>query len=350
MDTATQASDRSPTKRRPREHPARRGTLVALALLASALMGLGVASPPRGSDAPAIKLKDLDGSLVTSARLAPRTLLIVFGELANEGTRQACADALDVLADPRLSGEAVVPVLIVAQDASPDRLKEEALTGRFPALILHDPRRDAFAAYRVLVVPTIVVVNPKGKVAYAMPGFVPRFKEILAGALLTSVGTITDAQFEQLIDPKSRAAAPETVRAERLAHLGHELARQGLYDLAEARYAQALRIAPGHTGAKVGLGELMLRQDRVDDAEPVFDSVLAGEPDSIDAALGIAVVQIRRGGQGLGKAEASVRGILGRNPTHARAHYLMGQVQEKKGDTAQAAQEYRKAAEILLRR
>ncbi len=320
----------------------------AAAVLVAAL--LATAAPPEGADAPAIALKDLGGQDVTSASLAPRTLVLIFGELTHDGAKQTCGDVIDVLAEPRLAGANAVPVLIIAQDSPVNQLKELAAQSRFPAVILHDPKRDAFGAYRVLVVPTVVVVDPKGKVVHSMPGFIPRFKDVLAESVLVASGKQTKDRLEQAIDPKASGASPEVVRADRLTHLGIELTRHGLYDMAEARFSEATKLSPGHVGATLGLGDLMLRQDRLADAEPLFRSVLAAKPDSLEAALGMVGVQVKRGGDDLAKAEASLNGILEKDPKQPRARFLLGQVFERRGDASRAMIEYKKAAELALDR
>ncbi len=325
------------------------GVLALVALL------IGVAapasgSPPRGSVAPPIILPDLSGHSVSTVQLAPRSLVLIFGELEHERVRQTCTDVLDVLADPRFAVDTVVPILVVARDAPVAELKEEAARGRFPAIILHDPGRRAFEAYRVLVLPTVVVVDGKGRVVYSFPGFLQRSKELLSDALLSATGKEPAEQFERAIEAGAAGAAPEFIRADRLANLGGELARHGLFEMAEARFSEATALVPGHVRATLGLGELMLTQDRLADAEPLFRAVLAAHPESIDAALGLAAVQFRRGGDSAAAAEAALRAIVDKDPSHPRARYLLGQVYERRGDAVGAIREYRKALELLLER
>lgn len=323
-----------------------------LALLVTLLLSIPtLGAPPRGSLAPAISLKDLSGQSVTTSTLSGKTVVLVFGELNHEGTKQACADALDVTADPRLAGEPVVPILVIAHDAPPAQLKEEAAKGRFPALILHDPKRGTFGDYRVLVVPTLVVVDGKGKVVYSMPGYLQKSKDLLLEAILTSLGKETEAQFEQSIDPKSQnAATPEALKSDRLVHLGTELTKHGMFDIAEARFKEALALVPGHVGATLGLGNLMLKQGKLAEAETSFKALLASNSESQDALIGIATVQVRRGGDDIVAAEKTLKPVLDKNPKLARARFLMGQIREARGDLPAAMAEYRTAAELLLDR
>lgn len=308
------------------------------------------ASPPRGSKAPPITLKDLGGEAVSTAKLAPRVTVLIFGEFNHDGTRHACTEVLDTLGDPRLAGDAPVPIMIVAQDAPDAELKEEAAKGRFPPIILHDTAREAFASYRILVLPTVVVVDGKGVVVHSMPGFLQGSRELLLEALLTATGKEPAEKLEQALDPNAAPPSHESVRADRLVHLGAELARHSLYEMAEARYTEATKLVPGHVGATLGLGDLMLRQGRLAEAEPLFRSVLASRPDSLEAALGLAAVQLKKGGDDVQKAEATAKAIIEKNPTEPKAHFLMGQIRERQGDIPGAMSEYRKAAELLLER
>jgi thioredoxin-like negative regulator of GroEL len=249
-----------------------------------------------------------------------------------------------------MSGTHVLPVLIVSQDSPTNQLKELAAQSRVPAIILHDPKREAFGAFHVLVMPTIVIVDPTGKVVHSMPGFIPRFKEVLTQAVLVASGKAIGGELDQVADPKAAATSPESIRADRLVTVGLDLTRHGLFNMAEARFTEATKLSPGHTGATLGLGELMLRQDRLADAEPLFRSVLTARPASLDAVLGIAAVQVKRGGDDLAKAEASLNAVIEKDPGHARARFLLGQVFERRGDASRAMNEYKQAAEIALDR
>lgn len=323
--------------------------LVACVLAAvAARPALG--TPPRGSEAPAIALKDLDGKPLTTKDFGDRPYVLIFGEFSHEGAKKACADVLDVLADPRVGRDAATAVLVIAEDAPESKLKEEAATGRFPALVLRDSKRETFSAYHVLVIPTIVVVDAKGKVVYATPGFVQRFKELLGEAILVATGREASEQFEKSLDPKNPAPSAEETRAARLVHLGDELVRHGMLDTAEARYGEALTLEPKSTPARLGLGGLMLRQDRATDAEPFFRSVLSDEPQNVDAILGLAMVDIKKGGDHVNDGEAAAKRALERTPNSAKAHYVLGRAHEARGDAGKAAEEYRKAAELLMDR
>jgi cytochrome c-type biogenesis protein CcmH/NrfG len=321
-----------------------------MVLACVAIAGSAMAAPPRGSDAPLIKLGDLTGNMVASTDFAPRPLVLIFGEMTHEGTKQACADVLEVIAQPAVAAAQPVAIMLVAQDEKAPKLQEEAAAGKFPSIILHDVARDAFGSYHILVNPTIVVVDGKGKVTFSMPGFRPRFKEILGEAILTAAGKEAPAQFEQTIDPAAQEPTKEGSRAERLVHLGNELTKHNEFAKAEVNFTEALKSEPGNIGAKIGLAELMMRQNRISDAEPFLRSVLAAKPDHTEAMLCMADVQFRKGGDEGVRAEKCVNSVIEKEPANVKARFLFGQILEKKGDVAGALAEYKKSAELLMNR
>lgn len=305
--------------------------------------------PPRGSAAPTISLRSLAGEVVSTAALRQRPLILIFGELNHERTRRACAEVLDGLLDPRFAGTSVVPILIVAEDAPEAQLKETAAQGRFPAIILQDARRESYSAYEVIALPSCVVIDGQGMVVYCLPGFLNNAKGVCIEAALHAAGKQTAEQFDQFLTPGSGKVSPNQAKADRLVHLGIELTRHGLYDLAEARFTEAGTLVEGHFGAALALGELMLRRDRLQEGERAFRSILVSHPDSQEAALGLAAVQIRRGDE-LAQADSIVQTLVEKNPSQPRARYLRGRLLEIKGDVPGAAAEYRKAAELMLDR
>lgn len=308
------------------------------------------ALPPRGSDAPPIRLRDGDGAEVVSTAMAPRALVVIFGELDHAGTQKTCETVLDVLADPRFGQGTVVPMLVVAHagDARPANGDKN----RLPPIVLHDPSREAFGSYHILVIPSVVIVDGKGKVTYAMPGFVSRFKELLTTSVLTATGGQPSPTLDEVLTAGEReAGSPDRVRAGRLVRLGEELVKHRLYEMAEARFSEALALSPGNVEAKLGLGDLMLRTNRVEDAAGVFRSVLATEPESPGALLGMAGVHLAKGSpEDLGAAEVLVKRVMDAGLPNATAHYLLGTIRESQGRAEDAAKQYRTAVELLLKK
>lgn len=329
--------------------PAVAAALLIIPLYAA--LAARAAVPPAGSAAPPLNIADLDGNAFEPARVRDKPCLLIFGELYHKQTREACAEIERVLGDQRFAGDGLAPVLIVAQRASRLELKTQAESLGFAGIILHDPDRRAFADYRISVMPSVVVVGRDQKVIHSLPGLTARFADVLADSLLVSLGRLSPARFEETLrGGEANALNEEQVRANRLTLLARQLARRGLDDMAEEKYGEALHLWPESTEARLGLGRLHLKRRRIAEAETQFRAVLAASPDLVEATLGVAYVQTIRGGDELAEAERLVRGVLDRDASQPRAHYLLGLIHEQRNRMNEAAASFRRAAELLLER
>ncbi len=309
------------------------------------------AMPPEGSVAPVLTLPDLDGNAFDPEKVAGRPYVLIFGELYHQPTRQACSEIDRVLNDPRLAGETITPILVIAQNASRLELKTQAESLGLAGLILHDPERKAFSDYRVSVMPTVVVVGPEGKVVHSQAALTPRFGDILTDALLVGLGRLSVERFAQTLHPSDdQTLTEEQIHANRVTQLARQLARRGLDEMADEKYREALVLWPQSVEARLGLGRLNLKRGRIADAEAQFRAVQAENPNIVEATLGIAYVQTVRGGGELAEAERLVREVLDRDDSQPRAYYLLGRINEQRSQTAEAAANYKRAAELLLER
>ena len=325
-----------------------RWVLVPVAIAVSVAVAMSaLATPPRNSTPPAIKLNDLNGVQVSTADLAPRTLILIFGTLPHEGVQRVCTQVFDVVHDHRLLGEVVVPILIVPDLTVAHPRTADEMPSRFPAITLHDPDRDSFGAYKVLVVPTVIVVGPRGQIVHSIAGFNPRFREILTASLLYAAGRESQREFERIVDAKVQQTGASAMRAARLTQMGDELMQAGLFGWAASRYSEACLLDPQNTAAALGAGTAMLRLRQFDDAQEKFTAVLSWTTQCPEAELGLAEVELRRGGDTAGTV-AKIRRVIEASPTYAAAHMLLGEVLEKQGDTAGASASFRRAAELAL--
>jgi tetratricopeptide (TPR) repeat protein len=325
--------------------------LLLAALLVTLQSGIATGAPRSGSLAEPLGLSDLSGVPVDAEQLSGRTRVLMFGEIYHRGTREACVQIEQVLGDLRLAGEQITPVLIIAQDVGLEDLRRQAEALPFVGLVLHDPRRQAFGDYRIMVMPTVVVVDGSDRVVHSLPGMTARFSDILTDALLVATGRLSREQFQLTLQPEAAVEVSEAeARANRIAQLAEQLARRGLDEMAQEKYAEALALWPGHVQARLGLGHLFIKHRRIADAERQFRALLEADQAHTDAALGLAFVQALRGGEELVEAERVVREVLAREASQARAHYLLGLILEKRDRPDHAAESYRRAAEILLQR
>jgi tetratricopeptide (TPR) repeat protein len=316
-------------------------------------MGLCAASsyaeslPSVGAPAPSWALPSLqDNGTVRLEDLRGRVVFLLFGELYNENSIAACRDLASTLST---AGEDASAYLIITQKAPVSELRQQAQRKGVAIPILRDADRRVLADYRVLVLPSLVVIDPEGTVILSCAGYPLNFPDLIADAVLYAAGRLTDRELERRRVTATAAAVPEnTARALRLAALGHQLARRGSPDLAADTYRQAIAADADCLTAQLGLGTCLLNGGELAAAETHFQRALAIAPDSADSAFGLLRIQIRRGGDELAAAAERMQELRQRIPHDSRIIYFTGLVAEKAGDTDTALRCYRLAAEQML--
>ncbi len=148
---------------------------------------------------------------------------------------------------------------------------------------------------------------------------------------------------------------------------------------AEIAYAEALKLAPGHTQALLGQARVLLQQQKYAEAAPLIADVLAHSPGSVEAWFLMGTLNQARGEfalaaqhfrqatsldpahekAALGEAMALLDGgqpqpaadlldqIRTARPTAVEAHYLYAQALRKLGRAAEAKEAMRRASDLV---
>ncbi len=303
--------------------------------------------PAVGETAPGLELPALGGEgTVRLADLRGRVVLLLFGELYNENSIAACRDIGTNLAT---AGTGASAYLVVTQRSPSAELQSEARRKGVEIPILHDPDRRALADYRVIVLPSLVVVDANGAVILSCAGYPLNFRDMVGDALLYAAGQLSAGEFDRRRGGLSQATTPKrSTRAQRLAALGVQLARRGSLELAVDTFRQAITADDECVSARIGLGTCLLNRGEPAAAEAEFRRALEIAPDSTESALGLIRVQIHRGGDELAAAATRLQELRQRIPHDPRVLYFTGLVAEKAGDSETALGSYRRAAELLL--
>ena len=126
--------------------------------------------------------------------------------------------------------------------------------------------------------------------------------------------------------------------------LGNALIRKDKLDEASAAYREAIRLKPDDAEGHYGLGNALKGQGKLDEAIAEYREAIRLKPDHAEAHcnLGSALK-----GQGkLDEASAEYREAIRLNPDYAEAHSNLGGILKSRGDDAGALAMYRKWREI----
>ena len=309
----------------------------------------GASLVPTRQPAPDLTLPTLEGKTVKLTEHRDRVVLLLFGELYNANSVAAAKDLTAVLNRPAMAEVKASVFMVVTQKASAAELKAAAADKGVTIPILHDEGRRTFAAYRVMVLPSLVVIDPRGTTLLACAGYPLDFQDMVADVIHLAGGRISSKEFERRRTVATNPAVPvASVRAARLALLAEQLARRGSEELAITNFVNALELDPDCLTARIGLGNCRLDRGELAEAEKHFLHLLGLDPDSTDAALGLIHVQVVRGGDELEAARRRMQALLGRHPQEPKVVYLAGRVAEESKDPDAALGHYKRAAELLL--
>ena len=307
----------------------------------------------KGETAPDWTLPTLSGETVKLAELRGRFVLLLFGELYNRNSIGAAKDVADILGDQALADVKASAFMVITQRGAGEALRDEVSRKGVAFPVLRDDGRRTFAAYRVMVLPSLVVVDPEGKTALACAGYPLDFRDMVVDTILLAAHGISPDEFERRRGAATRPAASENqVRAIRLAALAEQLTisgRAGSEDLAIDNFRNAIKLDPNCGAAHLGLGRLLLERKELEQAEAHFRRVRQITGGSVEASIGLVRVHITRGGADeLALADKKLRGLSSRRRNDPRVVYLAGLVAEKSGDANGALEHYKRAAELLL--
>lgn len=294
-----------------------------------------------------IVLKDPEGGAVRLSDLTGQPLILLFGEVDQRRTRQACKDLASLLKAPEMQGSNALAVLITTRIGTSDN--ENAPDLHLPERRLLDPDRDAFGAFHVIVMPTIVVLDKDGRKVHAMPGFLPRMPETVLAAVRFARGEITREAFDEVLKPHAQVRQTDDQKhAARLVQMAERLRNRGMLDAAVDQFNEAIALDPRGVGALIGLGHVWAEKGEPDKALEQYRAALKIEPGSLDARLGIAFVLLERGGDEADESYRMASAMAESSPDDPRVHFLLGTIHDRFNRCEEACASFRRSAELML--
>lgn len=312
--------------------------------------GAGMIDVKHGDIAPEIVLNDITGREHSLDEFRGKALVILFGQSSHEKTRLACDALRKVVNEPELRCQPIQWLLVLSKSSHLEDLGMNLNESRIPPLVLHDIERKTFGDYGIVVLPTLVVIDPEGKVVHAETGLLPRFSDMAYHAIRVAIGCIAYVEFTQMQLPhQEQAPTTDTLRSQRLIHLAEQLTTHNLNVMAIAKYREALELNPESFVAHLGLGNVLLRDQKYELAKAAFRRARVLQPDSVEAALGQATALAYGDADDLAASQTIVSELRKQHPGAARVHFVLGLIEERRGQMTEAAIHYRTAAEMLLR-
>jgi Flp pilus assembly protein TadD len=346
---------------------------LCLLLLATPSTPAAFKKVTEGAPPPAFLLRDLKGAEHSSADLLKGRVSVVFFWATWSPRSLEMLQDLGAL-ESSLGEGSFQTLAINAEHEAITRSDEEkirAASAGSSALVLLDDGLKVFSDYGTMAVPSVLVTDKKGKVAFAMAGYPTTMRSDLPDAVKLSLGLITKEEKEVVEEyvPKNRALMyynmgkrlyekgqeekaegqllqsverdPDFIKPHVL--LGIYYKKNGLHEEALKEFARVKELDPSDQEAGYQEAAITLRSKRFDAAEALFAELTTEFPEREELALGLALAHKYQGHEDEYRKFRQRAADL--YPAEARYYYELGAVAEGEQDLEEAAVLYRGALE-----
>lgn len=296
---------------------------------------------------PAMAVRDLAGQQpLDLSHFQGKPLLMVFFGADIPTKRKRSIKALKVVEGLQaFTGEKGIVPLFVDVQGDPAYIVNEVISeAGLSTKVYADSDRQVYTGLGVFVMPSIMLVSAEGRVAAGM-GYSNDLAQRLKGEIEIMLAEKTRAQVEEELRPEKVEKSAEEKGAQRHFLLGMTMIERGQPDAAIRELKKAISIEPEMGKAYVYLGCLQLDSGQLATAKESLAKGMESEPDLIDGQ--ICQARIKAGEGDLDGAIDDIGFMMLRNSRNEALHYALAKTLEEKGDLGRAAQEYRKAYELL---
>ncbi len=289
-----------------------------------------------------------DGSTLTVEDLKGAPAVLVFWGADMESKKKRSLKTFKALEEilPYLRERKIRVLLVNAQGDSTDVMQDVvgSLDGSMPAYA--DETQRAYGALGIFVVPSVLLSDGDGNVVAGL-GYSHDFSERLKGEVEVMLGEKTRADVEKELRPEMKEKPAGEKQATRHFNMALVMQKRGQTDSAISELNKALELEPDMGEAHGQLGCLYLEQGKIGEARAALDKSYDLNPEYLPANICDALLRAEEG-----EAEdalGDLQSLLFRHARNPELHYALGRLHEKQGKSAEAAQEYRKAFELIFR-
>jgi len=299
-----------------------------------------------GDEAPNFVLQDTNGREFSLTSLKGKIVIIVFWRAEQKRCLEALATLQSIYVNFKEQG---VEVLALSSDDGGLELiskikREKQLT--FP--MLYDSEEKAYGDYGVIVTPSTIIIDKKGKLNYYYPSYRDDFSRQISGRLEVLLGKRTLEELQAKLQPVKRPQLSEAEKkARRYLKAGNRLLEKGMTRSAMRQYQKAVQEKPDLFEAHLRLGDIYIQQEKAQEAVAEFTQAIKLKPNSDEAHAGLGDALFFQGQRQ--KAVEMLQIALKLNPKLARAHYRLGRIYEEQKQIEDALREYKIALKILLK-
>jgi peroxiredoxin len=292
-----------------------------------------------GAEMPAFHLASAEGRALDSKELLGRVVVLVYLSAQQTGSERAVVDAQRVV--DRLAEEEVELLFVTADVGYRDEFAKLWREAKITRPLYFDPGRKLYGELGLIVFPTTLVVGRDGHLTHVISTRRTNYPFVLDAFLRHALGELDEAGLEAELDAKSLQLDTPVALALRHRAVARLLRDKGLFSGAERELKAALELDPTNRQVRMDLADLLIALGDPTGCLEMLAPVLEKDPHHRRALLIKGIALYKSGEDEAAKVALGEALVL--NPDPVRAHYYLGLVYERLGDTAQALEHYREA-------
>lgn len=291
-----------------------------------------------GSNKP-LQLRDLKG----------KTTVLAFWGADLPAKKKRAVEALSQLQQlsPFLEQRGVRFITVNAQGDQAAIINEVKNEAGLTAPIYLDPDGHAYGTMGIFIMPSFLLVDKDGKIV-AGAGSSKQMVAMLQGEVQILLGEKTRKQVEAELHPVNIDKSLEAKAATRHFNMGKSMADKGQLETALREYQEAIANDPKMGEAYVELGCIQVELGKLPEATESLNKGLDIAPGALRGEICLSRIKASQGA--LDEAIDDLKALIFRNGRDPELRYTLGTFYAQKSNHTEAATEFRKAYELLLKR
>jgi Tfp pilus assembly protein PilF/peroxiredoxin len=325
-------------------------TLIILNFLTFFFIGVCLAVAFRGlkpgDKVPDFQIRTVGGKEITLRNQKGKILVLAFWKRSQDFSQKVLTDLERIYKAYRDRG--VTVLAINADKASESEIKGLGTTQNLSYPLASDTEFKAYGQFGVIVLPTTMILGPKGRLAYYRSIYANDFYVQVRGKVRLLLGEITPAQLERELNPRKIKVESQ---ARKKANLHLAMARllmteNSLKHKAREELEKAVKADPTLREAHILLARLYLKDNEVSKAGDELEEAFKLGPGSEDDRLLQGRAYASRGQDS--KALSVLEGLINNDSEPpSEAYFQIGKIYEKQKKDSQAQEAYRMALELI---
>jgi len=243
--------------------------------------------------APDLKAADLKGTFHTLDEFSGKATVVLFWRPEAERARNAVCEVDDAIGS---AYEGTLLVTIVSGEHDQSEIESVVEQCNRPVPVLLDRDRRIFAAYKIIALPTLMILDPEKKLKYKEAGFSHE-----------GIAYLTE-QLDEIYGRKQpKIALPEgSPEAIRRYGLAMQFIKKGLCTRAEDLLWELVQDHPEYRPAWVSLGYCRIELGKVEESRECLEKAYSLDQENPDVAAGLAWIWREKGNRAKSEKWAAI--------------------------------------------